>query len=57
MTNGKASSPFLQTVSDAIRVKHYSIRTEEDVSQQPPGDLDAVARAQKATTFLAALGG
>jgi len=28
MINGKRSSPFLKKVSDAIRVRHYSIRTE-----------------------------
>ena len=29
MTNTKRSSPFIGSVRDAIRVRHYSIRTEE----------------------------
>ncbi len=29
MARQNASSPFLKEVANAIRVKHYSIRTEE----------------------------
>jgi len=29
MTNEQSTSPFLDTVREAIRVRHYSIRTED----------------------------